>query len=283
MDFHYLLARIEDAPFESRPFRHLFITDFLSPDHFRQIVSAPEVVLPPCTSDQELVKRLASAGYEPIVFPGTTNSVNDYLEWHRTRSGANQNQITCEGLGIVFRLKTRTSPILEELHRFIASETFLGTLGEKFGIDIAGVTVEHGLQKYLDGYEISPHPDIRKKALTWMVNVNPAPDSERINYHTHYMEFVPERRYVMEYWRHNLDADTCWVPWGWCTTVTRQTPNNSIVVFKPACDTMHAVIAKYDHLATQRTQFYGNLWYRDVPKRKRRSSRTSKSPPPAGW
>jgi hypothetical protein len=49
--------------------------------------------------------------------------------------------------------------------------------------------------------------------------------------------------------------------------VKQQTENNSIVIFSPRWDTMHAIRAHYDHLVTQRTQFYGNLWYEtsDVP------------------
>ena len=39
------------------------------------------------------------------------------------------------------------------------------------------------------------------------------------------------------------------------------TQNNSIVIFMPSDRTLHAVKATYDHLLTQRTQIYGNLWY----------------------
>jgi hypothetical protein len=100
-----------------------------------------------------------------------------------------------------------------------------------------------------------------------MVNVNPALNSEAIDYHTHYLRFKPERAKVQEYWKSNNDAERCWVPWSWCETVKRQTKNNSIVIFSPADDTLHAVKASYDHLSTQRTQFYGNLWYKDYKPR----------------
>jgi hypothetical protein len=52
------------------------------------------------------------------------------------------------------------------------------------------------------------------------------------------------------------------VPWQWCERQKRQTANNSIVVFTPRHDTLHAIRTHYDHLPAQRTQFYGNLWYR---------------------
>lgn len=38
-----------------------------------------------------------------------------------------------------------------------------------------------------------------------------------------------------------------------------------MVIFSPSNDTIHAVKAEYDHLATQRTQLYGNLWYKTPP------------------
>jgi hypothetical protein len=41
------------------------------------------------------------------------------------------------------------------------------------------------------------------------------------------------------------------------------------VIFAPSSGTLHAVRAHYDHLAGQRTQFYGNLWYEpaDLPQK----------------
>jgi hypothetical protein len=43
----------------------------------------------------------------------------------------------------------------------------------------------------------------------------------------------------------------------------KQRKNNSIVIFSPGNDTVHAVKANYDHLAYQRTQLYGNLWFKE--------------------
>ena len=33
------------------------------------------------------------------------------------------------------------------------------------------------------------------------------------------------------------------------------------MLFSPADDTLHGVKTDYDHLLSQRTQLYGNLWY----------------------
>ena len=94
-----------------------------------------------------------------------------------------------------------------------------------------------------------------------MVNINPSPESENLNIHTHYMKFKDRYKDIYNFWQTNKDVDRCWVPWSWAETVKRQTKNNSIVIFAPDNDTLHAVKADYNHLKTQRTQIYGNLWY----------------------
>lgn len=166
---------------------------------------------------------------------------------------------------MTFRLKGHEHALLSELTSFFASQEFVNALADKFEVDAAVTSTDGGIQKYLDGYEISPHPDVRRKAMTYMVNINPSEESAQLDIHTHYMKFKDKRRYVQEYWTHNIEAERCWVPWDWCETTKLQTANNSIVIFSPGNETIHAVKASYDHLATQRTQIYGNLWYNENP------------------
>jgi hypothetical protein len=94
-----------------------------------------------------------------------------------------------------------------------------------------------------------------------MVNINPGHDSESLNFHTHYMRLTRSKSYVQQFWEGNPQFDRAWVPWNWAETVIRQERNNSIVLFAPSNDTLHGVKADYDHLQTQRTQLYGNIWY----------------------
>jgi hypothetical protein len=54
-----------------------------------------------------------------------------------------------------------------------------------------------------------------------------------------------------------------------CKTEFVQTQNNSMVIFSPSNDTLHAVKANYDHLKGQRTQLYGNIWYSEIKDLKR--------------
>ena len=164
---------------------------------------------------------------------------------------------------MVMRLKNARTPIIDNLKTFLSSEAFNKAIAVKFNIKLEDVTIDNGIQKYLDGYEISPHPDVRKKALTYMVNINPHPSSEQNDHHTHYLEFANRYKYVEEFWRENTQFDTCWVPWQWCRTIWEQRENNTMVIFSPAYNTLHGVKAYYDHLSAQRTQLYGNLWYKD--------------------
>jgi hypothetical protein len=263
--FDYVVEKLRDAKFQYYPFKHIYIEDLFSSGDFAEIINSPEVRLPPVDSDEALVSLLHGANFKEILFPGTTIDIPAYLDWHKdSRSGKNLNQATCEGFGVTLRLqKTRPDSILAQTERLFRSDFFWTAAAAKFGVDRDSVRTDTGLQKYLDGYEISPHPDIRTKALTFMININPAPASEAINYHTSYLIFKPEREYVHEFWTKNQDLDRCWVPWDWCITVQQQRKNNSIVMFSPADDTLHAVKASYNHLVTQRTQFYGNLWYKD--------------------
>ena len=147
------------------------------------------------------------------------------------------------------RLYPKTE-VLIALNNFLASKKFNTAIAQKFNINIDNCDIDGGIQKYLDGYEISPHPDIRRKAATFMVNINPHKASERYNHHTHYLKLKTEYNYVKEFWETSSKAERHWVPWDWCDTSFMQTKNNSIVLFSPSNDTMHGVKAVYDHLVS---------------------------------
>jgi hypothetical protein len=258
--FSYVLDRIRETDLAQEPFPHLYLEDLLHGDDFAELVATAEIDLPPADDVDELFDHLERAGYERIDFPGCLRSKEDYLRWLHEGGDQDGTNPNCEAQGLAFRLAERRSQVVRDVDEFFRSPALVDLLIEKFGIE-RRVTMEGGIQKYLHGYEISPHPDIRKKALTWMLNLNPMAGSEDLDIHTHYLRLTPERRYITELWRANPHAETCWLPWSWCETVQRQTANNSMVVFSPRWDTIHAVRAHYDHLPAQRTQVYGNLWY----------------------
>ena len=263
--FNYLLDKINSAEFNHSPFPFLYIEDFLDHDDFKSITNSSLVNIH-SEDVQALISTLTSNKWDPIVFPGCTIDINDYINFIQNQSSSYQLQTTCEGFGITFRLSEKVSfePV-NSLHEFFNSEQFLSTVISKFQLPSQNYSVDTGLQKYLNHYEISPHPDIRKKALTYMLNLNPSSNSQDQSHHTHFMTFKDPYKYIYEFWSHNQQFDRCWVPWDWCNTHFIHNKNNSITIFSPCDYSLHAVKASYDHLAYQRTQFYGNLWYQNSP------------------
>lgn len=264
MKFDYVLEKIRVAEIEGNPFPHLDIQDVFSKEHFDEIINSPEIKTPAASGDRGLFEELFSAGYRVVEFPGCTTDYQEYLSWHKNKLASRKSNSSCEGYGVVLRLDQPQSGIVKELKEFLTSDSLASVLARAFRVSMDCCKYDAGIQKYMDGYEISPHPDIRRKAVTFMVNLNPNPDAEVIDHHTHLMKFRDEKKYVEKFWEFNPSVDRCWVPWDWCETVKQQFSNNSMVIFAPAHNTMHAVKANYDHLGHQRTQLYGNLWYSHV-------------------
>jgi hypothetical protein len=263
-DFSYLIKKIEQAEFVHEPFKHIYIENFFSDEHFEQVINAPEISSQLAANDSELIEQLMRKGFKPISFPGCVTNIDKYISWHERGMDARHHS-ACEGFGMALRLYEFPSVILKELNSFLASADFNRAVAEKLQVNFEGCIIDGGIQKYLDGYEISPHADIRKKAATFMVNINPSSDSEETNHHTHYLRFKKEYLYIQEFWSGNNGVDRSWVPWEWADTVKVQSRNNSIVLFSPSNDTLHGVKASYNHLNSQRTQLYGNLWYAANP------------------
>jgi hypothetical protein len=264
MSFDYLINKIADAKIETVPFRHLYINDVFDNEHFSQIVSAPEVLLPQAESDARLFDIMFDKHYKIIDFPGCITDRNLYIKWHKNKKAdSSHTNSSCEGFGMTLRLMKPSSSIVTELFEFMHSGEFQESLAAKFAIGLNETFYDAGIQKYLDGYEISPHPDGRTKALTYMVNINPGANSEARDHHTHYLRLRDEFRYIQTYWDGHPNEDRFWVPWSWCDSVKMQRENNSLVVFAPDNTTMHAVRANYGHLAFQRTQLYGNFWFKN--------------------
>lgn len=263
MDFSYLLQKISDAPINQEPFPHIQINNLFEPEDFEKIVTSEDILTAKSSNDDALFTELFKSNYRIIEFPGCTIDKDEYIKWHKTKNNVQKTNTSCEGFGTVLRLTTARTDIVKSLQEFMMSKDFINCIAKKFKIDQDECNYDAGIQKYLDGYEISPHPDIRRKALTYMVNINPDPDSSSKNHHTSYLQFKNTFNYVKEFWQGNPDYNRCWVPWEWCDIKKQQVENNSIVIFSPSNETMHAVKADYNHYTYQRTQLYGNLWYKE--------------------
>jgi hypothetical protein len=261
-NFTYLIDKIKKAKFQELPFKHLELNEFLNEKDFNEITSSREINLPEQETDENLFEELFKYGYKIIPFPGAITDHKQYIENHKRRIPI-ESHSACESSGVVLRLMKPNTKILIDLKNFIESKEFNLVIAEKFNLDLEQCSIDTGIQKYLDGYEISPHPDLRKKALTFMININTSEQAFKVSYHTHYLEFKINKNYVKEYWKGNPYAERCWIPWDWCVTKKQQKNNNSIVIFSPSFDSLHAIKANYSHLKNQRTQIYGNLWYKN--------------------
>lgn len=264
-NFQYLLDKIYNSTIIESPYPHIYIDNFFNEEDFSEIINSNGVNTKNYQDNDELFNSLFDLGYKIIDFPGCINNVEEYNSWHRSKHSSKKLHSACEGFGMTLRLLDPRSTFLERLKSFIESSDFNLALASKFSIDVDSVYSDNGLQKYLDGYEISPHPDIRRKALTYMININPHSNSEDLDHHTHYLKLKKEYKYIQEFWKSNTQYDRCWVPWDWAETVFIQNKNNSLVMFPPTNQTIHAVKASYNHLSSQRTQLYGNLWFNESP------------------
>jgi hypothetical protein len=264
MELSYILEKINQAKFSNHPFKHVEIHNLFKEEDFKKIIQSQEVGIEAAKNDKDLFNKLFAKNYRIINFPGCTTDYKKYIKWHKDKKrGDKKIHSACEGYGVVLRLDNPKSPKINILKEFINSTEFIDCIAKKFNIKNSECDYDSGIQKYLDGYEISPHPDIRQKALTFMININPNPASSEENHHTSYLQFKPKKNYIKYFWKGNKNIDRCWVPWDWCETKTVQKQNNSLVIFSPDNDTIHAVKADYNHLLYQRTQLYGNLWFKE--------------------
>ena len=263
-EFQYLADKVAHARFCGEPFPHVTVTDFLDRQHFHELLNSYQIVLPRAENTRQLLDHLRAAHWEAIDFPGCTTRESVYLAYidrgqFSRRNIAGYGRRTISSLGMTFRLAAK-SGFLQELMEFLESPQFIGALCNKFSLP-EDLSYDGGIQKNLRGYQISPHPDTSRKALTWMVNINSHPGAQaQLDMHTHLLEFTDQYRYIYDFWEFN-DVDPVWVPWSWTRTSKLLSINNSITVFQPSSRSLHAVRVTEDHLIHQRNQIYGNLWY----------------------
>jgi uncharacterized protein YlbG (UPF0298 family) len=259
------LKKIEKSEVKSFPFKHIYIENFLSKKHFEELINLDELN----TSGDDiksLIASLNSHGWVVHSHPGTFSTLKKYLKYRNSNkfnskyiTGTRDKPLVDSG-GIAFRLKKQkqTQGILD----LFQSIEFSKIVSEKFKINLENTKIDVGIQKYLDGYEISPHPDTLEKALTWMLNLNTSKNSNNDNYHTRYLIFKKKYDYIYQIWKNFKTIQRYWVPWHWCESKFIQSKNNSIVIFSPYYKSLHAIKCSYKDLKNQRTQLYGNIWFK---------------------
>ena len=246
-DFNYTLEKISSAAIIPHPYPHLEISSFLSPEHIETVLSDEQIHFQRCDTTEELIGTLVDKGYKAIGGAGVTPDADQYLN-------------TDSGLGMGFRIDKPKSIFIAKLLEYFRSGDFWDCVKRKFGVK-RDTLIRADIRKYLTGYEISPHPDMREKAMTLLLNIN-APEAEAADVHTHVLVFKKEYEYMYEQWEKRTDVQRKWVPWEWCETKKTVSENNTILIFPPGNRSLHAVKLDHNHLEFQRTQLYGNLWFR---------------------
>ena len=260
-EFSYLSNKIEKCEFSTLPFKHLYIENFLSDEHFKLILNDKQIHFENKPDTLSMINELTLNNYDVQQFPGCSTNVQEYLTalnddiWPNERGGT-----PIESYGITFRLKEYKSAFIKSLIEYLNGPEFKLTLENKFDLEPNNRIIT-AIQKNLSKYEISPHPDVREKALTYLININKDSSVDKEPVHTHLLKFKPEYEFIYDYWKNNLSENRCWVPWDWCESIKITNNNNSLVMFAPNVDTLHAVKLDYDHTKFQRTQLYGNLMY----------------------
>lgn len=258
-EFSYISEKVTKAKFISYPYKHLWIEDFLSEAHLNEILLDKQIHFDEVASTKDLVDKLSQTGYKVQNFPGCTTDVKEYLHHYKNDSFPPGRKGTpIESYGITYRLIDTKNNKIKGLVDYMNGPEFKKALEDKFEIT-NNTRIDTAIQKNLSHYEISPHPDIREKELTYLLNINKDDRAESLPIHTHLLKFKDEWSFIEEHWANNKKKNTTWVPWDWCESCFETKKNNSIVIFKPSVDTLHAVKMIYDHTKFQRTQIYGNL------------------------
>ena len=261
--FSYLSEKILDAQFLNDPCRHLEINNFLGEEHLDIILNDEQIHFKECNDTRDVINQLHKLDYSVQQFPGCCSDINDYLNRLKNDDWPNEYKGNpVESYGITFRLMRYRNEFIKELIRYLNGNEFKSAMETKFELK-KDTDIITAIQKNLTKYEISPHPDIKDKAMTSLLNINKDDSVEKYDVHTYLLKFKEEYKHTLEFWKTNKNLDRCWVPWSWCEKIKTISKNNTIVIFPPSNDTLHAVKLDYDHTKFQRTQIYGNLMYRD--------------------
>ena len=124
MDLTYLADKILNADFIYEPFKHIYIEDFFTEEHFNEIIKSKQIAAPIVDNDRELLNTLELLGYKTIGFPGCITNKEEYLKWHIDKKVDKRKNSAYEGFGMVYRLQEFESNILATIDKYIKSKEF---------------------------------------------------------------------------------------------------------------------------------------------------------------
>lgn len=133
-DFQYLIDKIKSANFSEHPFKHIYIENFFSNEHFLEIIKSQEISPQMKKNDEELIDGLYKKGFKAISFPGCITDRKKYIDWHSGNKNISHHS-ACEGFGMTLRLYNPESSILKSIDQFLSGEDFNKAIANKFEID----------------------------------------------------------------------------------------------------------------------------------------------------
>jgi hypothetical protein len=261
-NFDYIIKKIHSAKLINRPFKHYIIKNIFSEEHYSLLQKSDEINIGPAKDVHELIKKLLECNYEIETFPGCVTDVEEYISAIKSNKFVIAREKFKNGdissFGMCFKLKSKDN-FIKEIQEFFGSESFLDCIKKKLKINIP-TTYNFGVQKYLSGYELSPHPDIRTKKATLMLNINHNDINSDTTIHTCLLSPKEQAKKIIKFWKKNKEVDRNLLRWDDCEIAARHSDSNSLLLFSPSDDSLHGVKLKYNDLIHQRTNLYANLW-----------------------
>ena len=245
--FNYVLKRIKKSKIIKEPFPHIEIGNFLKKKHYEELLQ------------NLLIKNLDQIDKKYILqyYPGAKLE-NLKLAERPT------------GLGLVFKLKKESySSLMKEFDSFLISREFIETICEKLNASSEGWNL-YEYNKDLNGYEISPHPDVTGKLVTYQINFSDE-NLKFYNLSTRLHSIKEEaKQKIAKLSSFRLRP---WGEWHWFDVAKQiHFRKNNFFAFAPSSTSYHSVkLENYPENIEQRTMLRGFIASNELLKIKEKS------------
>lgn len=230
----YIIDKIKKSEIIDRPFPHIIISNLLEENDLIDILNIINI-----DNLHSIDKK-----YTKVQYPGAKNTNDDII----TRP---------TGTGCVYSLKQEYYKKVK-LNDILNSVEFKEALFNKLNIskNIDGWNV-HQINKDLNGYEISPHPDITGKVITYQINLSNTDELNNYDLSTKFHSIKSE--YLNNIDKLKIKKNRPWGKWEWFDE-GKSIPyeKNTFMAFAPSDISYHSVkLQDYPQEKYQRTMLRG--------------------------
>ena len=232
---NYILKKIEDAEIILKPFPHIIISNFLEDGDLIDVLNNIDI------DNLNVIDKK----YKLVQYPGAKSTTEELTK-------------RPTGVGLVYALKEEYSKNNIKLNTILDSDEFKQALFEKFKIptNIDGWNV-YQINKDLNGYEISPHPDITGKVITYQLNLSNTNILDNYDLGTKFHTIKPE--FLKNIKKLSTKQPRPWGKWDWFDK-GKSIPykQNTFMAFAPSDISYHSVkLENYPQEKYQRTMLRG--------------------------